>query len=296
MPRHSSRVQDQATPLSPYLDEIKDDPLLTAAEEQALARAIAGGDRDARARMIRANLRLVVRIARDYMGRGLSFEDLVGEGNLGLIRAVQDYDPEFGTRFCTYASYWIKQSIRQALITTTATIRLPAHTVGLMTRWRRAERALSRSLGYPPCFDRIARELNLTDGQRLLVERALQAMRLSPDATSDEPGSTYTDEAADPHDGPDARLSLDEETEELYRRLDRLDERERSILTLRYGLGGHEPLTLKEIGRRMGVTREWVRKIELRAIRKLYDRPDDNVPIAPPTPRPRAARARLQSA
>lgn len=296
MPRHSSRVLEQATPLTPYLDEIKDDPLLTAAEEQALATAIARGDRDARARMIRANLRLVVRIARDYMGRGMSFEDLVGEGNLGLIRAVQDYDPEFGTRFCTYASYWIKQSIRQALITTTATIRLPAHTVSLMTRWRRTERALCRALGYPPCFDRIARELSLTEGQRLLVERALQAMRLSPDATSDESGSGFTDEAADPHDGPDARITLAEETEALYRRMDRLDERERSILTLRYGLGGHEPLTLKEIGRRMGVTREWVRKIELRAIRKLYDRPerDDEAPALRDAPR--AIRTRLQSA
>lgn len=280
MPRHSSRAQDLATPLTPYLDEIKDDPLLTADEEQSLARAIAGGDRDARARMIRANLRLVIRIARDYMGRGLSFEDLVGEGNLGLIRAVQDYDPEFGTRFCTYASYWIKQSIRQALITTTATIRLPAHTVGLMTRWRRAERTLSRTLGYPPCFDRIARELNLSDGQRLLVERALQAMRLSPDSTSDEPGSAYTGEAADPHDGPEAHLTLADETEDLYRRLDRLDERERAILTLRYGLGGQEPLTLKEVGRRMGVTREWVRKIELRAIRKLDDSRDETEPPA----------------
>ncbi len=291
MSRHSSRVQDQATPLTPYLDEIKDDPLLNPAEEQALARAIAGGDRDARARMIRANLRLVVRIARDYMGRGMSFEDLVGEGNLGLIRAVQDYDPEFGTRFCTYASYWIKQSIRQALITTTATIRLPAHTVGLLTRWRRAERALSRSLGYPPCFDRIAQELGLTDGQRLLVERALQATRLSSDTTGDESGTSYTDEAMDPSESPDVRLSQAEEAAELYRRMDRLDDRERSILTLRYGLGGRDPLTLKEIGRRMGVTREWVRKIELRAIRKLYDRPEDTAPEAR-----RAIRACLQPA
>jgi RNA polymerase primary sigma factor len=279
MPRHSSRGLDRVTPLSPYLNELPKEPLLTAADEQALARAIARGDADARARMIRANLRLVVRIARDYGGRGLGFEDLVGEGNLGLIRAVKEYDPEFGTRFCTYASYWIKQAIREALITTTATIRLPAHTVGLVTRWHRAERDLYRRLGRPPGVDRIAAELGLSDGQRHLVERALGTLRLVPDvAGDDEDGGRRTEEAVDPRDGPDAGLLRTEETDDLYRRLDRLDPRERTIVALRYGLGGGEPQTLMEVGRRLGMTREWVRKIELRAIRKLDDRPDDGAP------------------
>src|SRR6185312_16527114 len=110
----------------------------------ALAEAIARGDRDARTRMIRANLRLVVKIARDYVGRGLVLDDLIGEGNLGLIRAAEEYNPSFGTRFSTYASYWIKQAIRHALTNTTATIRLPAHMVGLLSKWRKAERALTR--------------------------------------------------------------------------------------------------------------------------------------------------------
>src|SRR5262245_47819249 len=134
-----TRAKDCAVPtsLQLYLREIKDDPLLTAAEECALAEAIARGDHEAKARMVQANLRLVVKIARDYVGRGLVLDDLIGEGNLGLIRAAEDFDPRFGTRFSTYASYWIKQAIRHALINTTATIRLPAHMVGLLTKWRR---------------------------------------------------------------------------------------------------------------------------------------------------------------
>ncbi len=136
--------------LQVYLREIKDEGLLTAAEECALADAIARGDRDARTRMIQANLRLVVKIAREYVGRGMVFEDLIGEGNVGLIRAAEEFEPRFGTRFSTYASYWIKQSIRHALINTTPTIRLPAHMVGLLSRWRCAERGSVENKDKPP--------------------------------------------------------------------------------------------------------------------------------------------------
>src|SRR5207302_11511415 len=139
-----------------------------------LAEAIAQGDGDARARMIRSNLRLVVKIARDYLGRGMVLEDLIGEGNLGLIRASEEFDPRFGTRFSTYASYWIKQAIRHALINTTAMIRLPAHMVGLLTKWHRTERALRRADGVPPTFDEVAEALDLTASQPVLVERALR--------------------------------------------------------------------------------------------------------------------------
>src|SRR5262249_6436499 len=149
--------------------EIREDALLSAAEECALAEAIARGDRDARARMIRANLRLVVKIARDYVGRGLSMDDLVGEGNLGLIRASEAYDPRFGTRFSTYAAHWIKQAIRHALTNTAATIRLPAHMVGLLSKWRKAERALGRELGREPTPDEVAGRLGLTPARRALV-------------------------------------------------------------------------------------------------------------------------------
>jgi RNA polymerase primary sigma factor len=258
--------------LNLYLREIKDDPLLSAVEERELAEAIARGDRDARTRMIQSNLRLVVKIARDYQGRGMVLDDLIGEGNLGLIRASEEFDPGFGTRFSTYASYWIKQAIRHALINTTATIRLPAHMVNLMTKWRRAERALARELGCAPTSDQIAVHLGLTDAQCVLVDKAKRAAHLRLESGSSESGCDWQpDETSEIADAPDAMLEADDERQSLLRRMQRLDERERSILALRFGLEGELPLTLKEVGRRLGVTREWVRKIELRAVRKLDD-------------------------
>jgi RNA polymerase primary sigma factor len=264
-----------------YLRQIRDDSLLSATEECRLAQAIKAGDREARARMIRANLRLVVKIARDYAGRGMSLDDLIGEGNLGLIRATEDFDPRFGTRFSTYASYWIKQSIRHALTNTTATIRLPAHMVTLLSKWRKAERALTREFGQPPTFDQVALTLGLTDAQRVLIERARRASQLRLEAGDDEIWSP--DEAGDHHEGPDAALEADDERRQLLRRLDRLDDRERTIVSLRFGLGGGEPMTLKEVGRHLGVTREWVRKIEVRAVKKL----DGDAPAEPTKTRKR---------
>ena len=260
-----------------YLNQIRDDDLLSAAEECALARAIADGDRDASSRMIRANLRLVVRIARDYVGRGLSIEDLIGEGNLGLIRATEEFDPSFGTRFSTYASYWIKQAIRHALTNTTATIRLPAHMVTLLSKWRKAERALNRELGQPATFDQIATSLHLTDAQRTLVERARRASSLRPDG-GDDNHDWSTDSTGDDRFAPDQAMEADDERRLLRNRLDQLEPRERTILTLRFGLDGDEPMTLKQVGLRLGVTREWVRKIEVRAVRKL-----DTTPVEPKT-------------
>ncbi len=267
-----------------YLRQIRDDSLLSATEECRLARAIKAGDPDARAQMIRANLRLVVKIARDYAGRGLSLDDLIGEGNLGLIRATEDFDPRYGTRFSTYASYWIKQAIRHALTNTTATIRLPAHMVTLLSKWRKAERALTREFDQPPTFDQIAVTLGLSDAQRILVERARRASQLRLETGDDE--SWSADEAGDHHEGPDAALEADDDRRELLQRLDRLDDRERTILSLRFGLGGAEPMTLKEVGRRLGVTREWVRKIEVRAVKKL----DGDAPAEPKADKPKSRR------
>ncbi len=273
----------ESTALNLYLREIRDDTLLSAAEERSLAEAIAGGDADARARMIQANLRLVVKIAREYVGRGMGLDDLIGEGNLGLIRASEEYDPRFGTRFSTYASYWIKQAIRHALINTTATIRLPAHMVGLLTKWRRTERALTRELGVPPTADQIAISLGLSDAQRGLVEKAKRARQLRLESGGGEDGRHWSpDESPADREAPEAELEAHDERESLLRRLDRLDARERAILALRFGLEGEVPLTLKEVGRRLGVTREWVRKIEIRAVRKLDDsNPHDSQDPAP---------------
>ncbi len=275
-----TRARDHgvATSLQIYLQEIKDDALLTAAEERELAAAIAQGDEGARRRMIEANLRLVVRIARDYVGRGIPMDDLIGEGNLGLIRAAKEFDPRFGTRFSTYASYWIKQAIRHALINTTTTIRLPAHMVGLLTRWRRAERSLGRELRRPATFEEVASFLELSETQKTLVARAHRARQLKLESgLAGEANRWSPEEAIDRGEAPESAMEARDEREHLLGRLDLLDDRERTILALRYGLEGASPMTLKEIGRRLGVTREWVRKIELRAIRKL----DDQAPEAP---------------
>src|SRR4051812_46240574 len=189
--------------LQGYLRDINQVSLLSATEERELAEAIARGDRDARSRMIQANLRLVVKIARDFMGRGIGLEDLIGEGNLGLIRAAEEFDPRFGTRFSTYASYWIKQAIRHALINTTGTIRLPAHMYGLLTKWRRAERRLSRERGSAPSLDDVATHLGLTETQKGMVVRARRAIHLRLEGSLGElHGLRTPDESMDPTTSP----------------------------------------------------------------------------------------------
>jgi RNA polymerase primary sigma factor len=257
-----------------YLSETRHHALLTAQEETSLAAAIERGDRNARARMIEANLRLVVKIARQFHGRGLGLDDLIGEGNLGLIRAAQDFNPRFGTRFSTYAAYWIKQAIRAALTNTTATIRLPAHMVGLLGRWRRTERDLRREHGREPTFTEIADSLGLTHVQRELVHHALSTRMLVREGTRESPGESrcICGGSSDPTRSHEAEWEAEEERQAVRRRLERLDARERLVVALRFGLEGDRPLTLQEVGRRLGVTREWVRKIEQRAVRKLDDR------------------------
>ena len=290
------RNDGQADSLQIYLKEIRDESLLTATEECALAEAIARGDKDARSRMIQANLRLVIRIARDYIGRGMVLEDLVGEGNLGLIRAAEEFQPRYGTRFSTYAAYWIKQSIRHALINTTSTIRLPAHMVGLLTKWRRAERALSREFGRSPNFNEVAARLELTETQKYLLSKALQARQLKLESSIGFATDWRTMLGSNDRDEtPHALLEKGDEWDILRSRLDCLDDRERTILVLRYGLEGETPLTLKEIGRRLGVTREWVRKIEVRAVRKLDTRNEINPAGGRPRSTPRRQTARQAS-
>lgn len=274
MMRTSNRPRLGSPILDTYLSEIRTESLLTAQEESQLALAIERGDRDARARMIQANLRLVVKIARQFAGRGLGMDDLIGEGNLGLIRAAQDFNPRFGTRFSTYAAYWIRQAIHQALINTTATIRLPAHMVLLLGRWNRTTRTLARALGREPRFEEVADALELTVVQRDLVAHALRTRHLVRESSQDADSAWSSEEASDPHGSPDLECESREEQRALLRKLDRLDERERAVVVMRFGLGSDRPLTLKEIGQRLNITREWVRKIELRAVRKLDDRRD----------------------
>jgi RNA polymerase primary sigma factor len=270
MNRLQTRNSDPSNVLSTYFREIKDDSLLTSAEEQSLARSIAAGDSHARARLIQANLKLVVKIARDYMGRGLSMEDLIGEGNVGLIRAAEEFDPSFGTRFSTYASYWIKMGIREGLTNTSSTIRLPAHIVKLMAKWRKTERELCREFGFAPTAEQVAVVLGLTDSQLEMIEQAKRARSIQMEAGGgDDEGAWSPDELADAQGMPGTSLEADDERQILMRRLATLDERERAVVVLRFGLEGEAPLTLREVGRRVGLTREWVRKIETRAVRKL---------------------------
>ncbi len=299
MMAHTSRPL-ASNPLDLYLREIRTTDLLSAEEERSLAEGIARGDEASKSRLIRANLRLVVRIARDYAGRGLPMDDLIGEGNLGLIRASEEFDPSFGTRFSTYACYWIKQAIRQALTNTAATIRLPAHMVQMLGKWRRAERTLRRDLGRAPTAVEIAADLGLTDSQKRLAEQALRVSHLRRDGSGSgsgdgEDGSWSSEDLAADDSAPDRSLELADDRRALMDRLDRLDDRERAIVSLRFGLGGADPLTLKEVGRRLGVTREWVRKIELRAVRKLDDRNRPDPPATPPQRGPGRPRRRLNT-
>ena len=243
---------------------------LSRDQECEMAASIAGGDQAARNSMVRANLGLVVTIARAFQGRGLVLDDLVGEGNLGLIRAAERFDPRFGLRFSTYAGYWIKESIRHALIKTTSTIRLPAHMVRLLTKWHLAERSLHREWGRVPNFDELSSFLGLSESQKSLVAKAHRARHLELEsAMGSGAGHRSPEELADRYEPAESMIEAEDERRMLLGRLERLNLRERTVLALRYGLEGEEPLTLTEIGRRLGVTRECVRKIEIRAVCRL---------------------------
>jgi RNA polymerase primary sigma factor len=264
---------DVSSSLEVYLREIRAESLLTAAEERSLANAVAAGDTDAQTRMVQSNLRLVVSIARGFMGRGLPLDDLIAEGNVGLIRASKEFQARFGTRFCNYASYWIKQSIRHALINTTSMIRLPAHMVRLLTKWRRAEQVLFREQGITPSFDEVASVLGLSEARKMLMANALQALYVRREGSViHETGRPCREVSWNCHE---ESLQADDERRILLQRMKRLEKRECTIMELRYGLKGEGPLSHKEIGRRLGVTREWVRKIQVRAIRKLGDNAAD---------------------
>jgi RNA polymerase primary sigma factor len=242
---------------------------LSREQERELADLIAGGNRAARNRMVQANLGLVFTIARDFLGRGLVLEDLVGEGNLGLIRAAEEFKPSFGTRFSTYATYWIKQAIQHALINTTTTIRVPAHMVQTLTKWRRTEQNLRVRGNHIPDFEEVASDLGLSEGQKYLVRLAHRASRLRPEGSSgDGAPNRFLDETPDRHSPVENKLQADDERENVKRRMEGLDDRERTVLAMRYGLNG-KPLTLREVGTRLGLCSEWVRKIESSGISKL---------------------------
>jgi RNA polymerase primary sigma factor len=235
-----------------------------------LAARIAAGDCGARNRLVQANLGLVVSIARRFVGRGLDLDDLVGEGNLGLIHAAEQFDPRFGTRFSTYAACWIRQAICHALMHTASMIHLPERMVSLLMKWRRAEWALGRELGRAPSFDEIASSMGLSVEKQLRVAQALEASRLRTGSRDEPAGAALSERVADREGPTEERFEAEEDRDVAWRLMGRLKDRERAIVTLRFGLAG-EALTLEEIGHRLGVTRERVRQIETNALRKLSE-------------------------
>jgi RNA polymerase primary sigma factor len=260
------------SPLETYLREINETPLLTAAEEKELARRIWDGDNAARDCMVRANLRLVVNIARNYVGKGLDLPDLIEEGNLGLLRAVEGFDPTMNTRFSTYAGYWIKQSIKRALINTGKTIRIPAYMAQLLTEWRRATAELQEDLGRPPTQEEVAAHMNLPRRKLNLIKKAIRIYNAAPQADTAEEGPTIDATVMDVRvKTPDTTLIESDDVRQVLALLDQMGEREATVLRLRFGLDGGEPKTLKEIGERLGLTRERVRQIEREALGALRE-------------------------
>jgi RNA polymerase primary sigma factor len=254
--------------LAVYLSEIARIPLLSREEEQDLARRLRAGDESAKRRLIEANLRLVVQVARRYFNRGLPLPDLIEEGNLGLLRAVEKFDPERGLRFSTYATWWIRHAITRALANQARIIRLPVHVEMLLGRYAKEHQRLTQSLGRPPTAAELAQALGTTEEQVEELEE-LRQQPLSLDAPVADRGRV-ADLVADPTADPSAALTrLFRERADLVSVLDDLAVNERKVLRRRFGLEGDEPETLEAIGQTLGLTRERVRQIETAGLRKL---------------------------
>jgi RNA polymerase primary sigma factor len=266
------RTESVQSPLETYLREINETPLLSAEEEKELAYRIEDGDSEARDRMVRANLRLVVNIARSYTGKGLGLQDLIEEGNLGLLRAVEGFDPSMNTRFSTYASYWIKQSIKRALVNTAKTIRIPAYMVELLAKWRRATAKLQEELGRAPTQEEVARSLDLPKKKLNIIKKAIRVYNSAPQSDQPESGWSLDEMLMDARTKtPDTEMVESDDLQHVLSQLDKMDKREATVLRMRFGLDDEEPKTLKEIGECLGLTRERVRQIESEALSKLSE-------------------------
>jgi RNA polymerase primary sigma factor len=276
-----------------YLKQISAAPLLTAEEERelgdAIKRAHALADtsptsiaeltereeceqlaNQARERLVRSNLRLVVTIAKKYGRRGMPLADVIEEGNLGLIRAVESYDPAQNTRFSTYASWWIKQAIKRSLINSRQSVHIPAYMVELIARWKQAKAQFMENEGREPGIEELAQHMQLPVQKAQMIRRAVKATNSSKQSSSEETDLTLSEMLTDDRTpSPDEAMFSEVEAATLQNLLDQIDEREATILKLRYGLEDGEQMTLKDIGVKVGLTRERVRQIENEAIRKL---------------------------
>jgi RNA polymerase primary sigma factor len=258
--------------LALYFREISRIPLLSREEELELARRVAAGDPEAERRMVEANLRLVVKIARRYVNRGLPLLDLIEEGNLGLLHAVRKYRWDRGTRFSTYATWWIRQAIVRALANQARLIRLPVHVEALLAKYTRTKERLALELGRPPTLEEVAAELKVP-AKHLEGLEEVAATPLSLEAPVGEGKAVLRDVMPDRSDpGSDVLAALLRERADLREVLDALPPNERTVIALRFGLDGESPMTLEAIGQRMGVTRERIRQIEASALRRLRAR------------------------
>ena len=281
--------------LQVYLRQINDAPLLAPEEEKSLAILVRAGQRAAdrfasgeislagrerveldaaaaRENMVKSNLRLVVNIAKKYAKRGVPLNDLINEGNLGLIRAVEGFDPDQNTRFSTYASWWIKQAIKRSLINSDKPVHIPAYMVEMISRFREAKEQFVETEGRPPTMRELAERLDLSESKVSHIRNAVKAVSTPTQDADGVTGHGLTEGLPDHKTPlPDEQLLGDSEKAKVLDLLNDLDERESKILRLRYGLGGGDPMTLKEIGAKIGLTRERVRQIESEALQKIKE-------------------------
>jgi RNA polymerase primary sigma factor len=273
MPRILHQDLPDQSALATYVREINRTPLLSGAEEKALACRIEDGDSEARDHMVRANLRLVMNIARGYTGKCLGLQDLIEEGNLGLLRAVEGFDPSMNTRFSTYASFWIKQSMKRAIINTGKTIRVPAYMAELLSKWQRATADLHEHLGHAPTELEIAASLGLSKKKLNIIKKAIRVYKAVPQDDWSDSGHSLGETYMDAHArSGDAAMIDSEEASQVLKCVGELGDREAAVLRMRFGLDGEDPMTLKEIGSRLDLTRERVRQIESLALGILRDK------------------------
>ena len=258
--------------LETYLREIDEVPLLTAEQEVELGRRIREGDLAAREHMIRANLRLVVSIAKRFRNRGLALPDLIAEGNIGLLKGIEKFDPEAGFRFSTYATWWIQQTIRRSLINTVKTVRVPSYMVEILTKWNRTSESLETDLGRRPTPEEIAKEIGISDKNRKVVEQTLRSQDGPPQVAQELLHSVEGEHLDHNRDrrSPDDLAAEADAIHTLRDILEIIDPLEASVLRMRYGLDDEQPATLEAISKELGISRERVRQIEQHSLRKLH--------------------------